>query len=159
MCADGRGPVLQPSDPAQSVAKLRRRAMLDVSYAGSPLVGEAGVTAVTVEGPSPGDRFPACLRLSGTGHHLIVFGNAPCLDHLRRRWGKLISIVDDSSAQFDAAEAGVPNGGAVLVRPDGFIGFRAAPADETTMAALDTHVATYLVPEVLVDRKQLPERL
>ena len=49
---------------------------------------------------------------------------------------------------FDAAEAGVPNGGAILVRPDGFIGFRAAPADETTMAALDAHLATYLVPDV-----------
>jgi hypothetical protein len=41
----------------------------------------------------------------------------------------------------------VPNGGAVLVRPDGFIGFRAAPADEMTMDALDAHLATYLVPE------------
>jgi len=42
----------------------------------------------------------------------------------------------------------VPSGGAVLVRPDGFIGFRAAPADETTMDALDDHLATYLVPNV-----------
>ena len=49
---------------------------------------------------------------------------------------------------FDATEAGVPDGGAILVRPDGFIGFRAAPADETTMAALDAHLATYLVPDV-----------
>ena len=44
------------------------------------------------------------------------------------------------------AEAGVPSGGAILVRPDGFIGFRAAPANETTMAALDAHLATYLMP-------------
>jgi hypothetical protein len=40
----------------------------------------------------------------------------------------------------------VPNGGAILVRPDGFIGFRAAPADETAMDALDAHLTTYLVP-------------
>jgi hypothetical protein len=52
-----------------------------------------------------------------------------------------------TSANLDAREAGVPNGGAVLVRPDGFIGFRAAPADETTMNALDAHLATYLVPD------------
>ena len=52
------------------------------------------------------------------------------------------------SARFDAAEAGLPDGGAILVRPDGFIGFRAAPADEATMAALDAHLATYLVPDV-----------
>ena len=41
----------------------------------------------------------------------------------------------------------MPNGGAILVRPDGFIGFRAAPVDETTMDALDDHLATYVVPE------------
>ena len=40
----------------------------------------------------------------------------------------------------------MPDGGAILVRPDGFIGFRAAPVDETTMDALDDHLATYLVP-------------
>ena len=143
-CDGGRTPVLPPADPAESLVVLRKRSMLDVSYAGSPLVGHAG--AAIVEGPSSGDRFPACSGFSGTGHHLIVFGEAPRLDQLRARWGKLVSIVDAASAHFDAAEAGVPNGGAVLVRPDGFIGFRAAPADETTMAALDAHLATYLVP-------------
>jgi len=91
-------------------------------------------------------RFPSRHRLSGTGHHLIVFGAAPRLDHLRARWEKLVSIVDATNLHFDATEAGVPNGGAILVRPDGFIGFRAAPANETTMDALDTHLATYLVP-------------
>lgn len=75
-----------------------------------------------------------------------MFGAAPRLDHLRARWEKLVSIVDAANAQFDATEAGVPNGGAILVRPDGFIGFRAAPAVETTMDALDDHLATYLVP-------------
>jgi hypothetical protein len=33
-----------------------------------------------------------------------------------------------------------------LVRPDGFIGFRAAPADEATMKALDAHLASCFVP-------------
>jgi hypothetical protein len=54
--------------------------------------------------------------------------------------------VDASGAKFDA-EAHAPNGGAILVRPDGFIGFRAIPANETTLAALDAHLATYLVPQ------------
>jgi hypothetical protein len=93
-----------------------------------------------------GRPLPGRCRLSGTCHHLIVFGEAPRLDYLRARWDKLISIVDAGSAHFDATEAGVPNGGAVLVRPDGFIGFRAAPADETAMDALDAHLTTYLVP-------------
>jgi hypothetical protein len=143
MCDGGRTPILPPADPAESLAVLRKRSMLDVCYAGSALVGQAGAV---VERPSPGDRFPACHRLSGTCHHLIVFGEAPRLDYLGARWGKLVSIVDASSAHFDAAEAGVPNGGAILVRPDGFIGFRAAPADERTMNALDAHLTTYLVP-------------
>ena len=143
MCDGGRTPVLPPADPAESLAVLRKRSMLDVSYAGSALVGQAGAL---VEEPSPGHRFPACHRLSGTCHYLLVFGEAPRLDELRTRWDKLISIVDASSAHFDATEAGLPNGGAILVRPDGFIGFRAAPADETTMDALDAHLTTYLVP-------------
>jgi 2-polyprenyl-6-methoxyphenol hydroxylase-like FAD-dependent oxidoreductase len=143
MCDGGGAPTLPPAEPAENMAAMRRRSMLDVSYAGSALVGQAGAV---VEGPSPGDRFPACHRLSGTCHHLIVFGEAPRLDYLSARWDELVSMVDASSGQFDATEAGVPNGGAILVRPDGFIGFRAAPADETTMDALDAHLATYLVP-------------
>ena len=145
MCDGGGAPTLPQGGRAQNVAAARRRSMLDVSYAGSALVGQAGAV---VEGPSPGERFPACLRLSGTCHHLIVFGEAPRLDYFRARWDKLVSIVDASSAHFDATEAGVPSGGAILVRPDGFIGFRAAPADETTMDALDAHLTTYLVPDV-----------
>ena len=146
MCGGGGAPNVPQGASAQNMAATRRRLMLDVSYAGSALVGQAGAV---LEGPSPGERFPAaCRRLNGTCHHLIVFGEAPRLDYLRARWDKLVSIVDASSAQFDATEAGVPNGGAILVRPDGFIGFRAAPADETTMDALDAHLTTYLVPNV-----------
>jgi hypothetical protein len=144
MCDGGSAPSLPPGDPAQNVAGLRRRLMLDVSYAGSALVGQAGAS---LDAPPPGERFPGRCRLKGTGHHLIVFGETPRLEHLRGRWGTLVSIVDASNAEFDAAESGLPDGGAILVRPDGFIRFSAAPADETTMAALDAHLATYLVPQ------------
>jgi hypothetical protein len=37
----------------------------------------------------------------------------------------------------------------VLVRPDGFIGFRRASADEDAMKALDTHLSTYLHPDFI----------
>jgi hypothetical protein len=117
--------------------------MLDVSYVGSPLLGHAGRAAGT---PAPGQRFPDRVRLRGTGHHLLVFGAAPRLDDFRARWGQLVSIVDAADARFNAARAGVPDGGAVLVRPDGFIGFRAAPADAASMQALDQHLSAYLVP-------------
>ena len=49
---------------------------------------------------------------------------------------------------FDATAVGVLKGGAILVRPDGFVGFRADPADETTMDALDAHLMTYLIPHI-----------
>jgi hypothetical protein len=143
-CYGGGVPTLPQEDPAQNLAVMRRRSMLDVSYAESAIVGQVGAV---IDDPSPGNRFPACHRLSGTCHHLIVFGTAPRLDYFRERWGKLVTIVEGSRAHFDAAEAGVPDGGAILIRPDGFIGFRAAPANEITMDALDAHMMTYLVPE------------
>ncbi len=142
-CADGGAPTLPPADPAQELAATRRRSMLDVSYAGSPLIGQAG-TSVAV--PAPGERFPDGMSLRGTCHYLLVFGQAPRLDYLRARWGKLVSIVDDAAVQCNAMQAGTPEGGAVLVRPDGFIGFRAAPATAATMSALDAHLSSYLVP-------------
>ncbi len=144
MCQDGGVPVVPPEGPAERRAAARRRLMLDVSYEGSEFVGQAG----TDGGLPPGVRFPEWLRLDGPGHHLVVFGEPPRLDDFRARWGKLVAIVEASSAGLDATEAGVPNGGVLLVRPDGFIAFRAAPADEATMKALDTHLATYLVPNL-----------
>ena len=84
--------------------------------------------------------------MSGDRHSLVVFGEAPGLDRMRARWDGLVAVIDGSAAGFSAADAGAPGGGAVLVRPDGFIGFRAAPADAATMAALDAHLASYLIP-------------
>jgi 2-polyprenyl-6-methoxyphenol hydroxylase-like FAD-dependent oxidoreductase len=142
-CAAG-GAFRVPSSTAEElVAAARRRSMLDISYAGSPLVGGAGHFSGR---PAPGERFPANLRLRGESHHLILFGKAPGLDKFRARWDGLVAIVDGAAGGFDAAEAGAAGGGAVLVRPDGFVGFRAAPADATTMAALDAHLSSYLIP-------------
>jgi 2-polyprenyl-6-methoxyphenol hydroxylase-like FAD-dependent oxidoreductase len=142
-CAGGGVPAVPPEDPTESRASARRRLMLDVSYEGSEFVGGAGTDA---GGLPPGVRFPGWLRLGSPGHHLVVFGKAPGLEDLRARWGKLVSVVDASTAKLDAVESGVPNGGAILVRPDGFIAFRAAPADQATMKALDAHLASYFVP-------------
>ena len=36
--------------------------------------------------------------------------------------------------------------GALLVRPDGHVGFRATPADAAGLAALDAFLDSYLVP-------------
>jgi 2-polyprenyl-6-methoxyphenol hydroxylase-like FAD-dependent oxidoreductase len=142
-CADGGVPKLPPLDPVEDMASARRRSMLDISYAGSALVGQAGTI---VDGLSPGRRFAACDMLRGTGHHLIAHRDMPRLDHLLARWDKLVSFIDMSSAPFDAGAAGIRNGGAILVRPDGFVGFRADPADAAATDALDAHLASYLIP-------------
>lgn len=75
VCAAGDVPVMPSVEPAQLIAAARARAMLDVCYAGSPLVG-----------PSAGDRFPDRVRLRGTTHHLLMFDDASCPEDLRRRW-------------------------------------------------------------------------
>src|SRR6516164_595940 len=85
MCDGGNAPSLPPGDPAENPAGVRKRLMLDVCYAGSPLIGQAG--GAMTGGPLPGERFPARHSLSGTGHHLIVFGAAPRLDHLQHPLG------------------------------------------------------------------------
>jgi hypothetical protein len=58
---------------------------------------------------------------------------------------------DDRRCQggFDAAECGLPDTGAILVRPDGFIGFRATPDDSSMVEAIHAHLDTYLVPNVV----------
>ena len=146
--ASGQPPALPPPDAARDLAMQRSRAMLDVSYAGSPLVAEF-VPGGTAWVPAAGSRFPERSRLAGTGHHLLVFGDTD-LDQLRARWAGLVEVLDGAAAGFDSARAGVPEGGAVLVRPDGMIGFRASPADVPGLTALDAHLASYLVPRPAV---------
>jgi 2-polyprenyl-6-methoxyphenol hydroxylase-like FAD-dependent oxidoreductase len=140
----GGYPDAATADPDEDMASARRRSMLDISYAGSALVGVAGGTA---NGLPPGTRFPACHLLRGTRHHLIVTGKVPRLDRLRARWDGLVSISDASTTGLDAGTAAAPSSEAILVRPDGFIGFRVAPADDKAMDALDAHLATYLIPK------------
>ena len=144
MCDGGAVPALPPEDPAESTAGARRRCMLDASYAGSALVTDHGEKIAGV--PAAGDRFPARHHLDGTGHHLIVPSEGPLLGEIRTRWGGHLALVDASEPPFNTKEAGVPNGGVVLVRPDGFIGFCAPLADTAAMKALDAHLARYLVP-------------
>lgn len=145
--ASGVIPPAKPPTRAQLVALARARAMLDVTYAGSELVGDyVGPGISPPSAPAPGARFPDRILLTGPSHHLLTFGEVPAVDRFRRRWDGLMSVVDGPGAGLDAARAGVPDGGAVLVRPDGFIGFRATPANTAGMDALDAHLASYLVP-------------
>jgi 6-methylpretetramide 4-monooxygenase / 4-hydroxy-6-methylpretetramide 12a-monooxygenase len=136
-----------PPTPAERAALARSRCLLDLSYAGSPLVGEhLGPGVQPPPGPGPGDRYPDRTTLTGTAHHLLLFGGGADdagVEHLSRRWRGLVDVV---LATGDPRRAGLTDTGAVLVRPDGHIGFRAAPADAAGLAALDTHLDSYLLP-------------
>lgn len=130
-----------PTTPAQRAALARSRCLLDVTYASSPLVGEhLGPGVQPPPPPGPGDRFPGRAKLTGTAHHLLVSGpsDAAGLARLRRRWRGLVEVV------HAVGPPGSP--GALLVRPDGHVGFRTTPADAAGLAALDAFLDSYLVP-------------
>ena len=146
-CRAGEALSLPAEDPAEALAGLRKRSMLDVSYKRNLLIdGSSGEAE-----PSPGARFPGWCDLEGAAHHLVVFGEAPELDVFRARWGALVSIVDAREAGLAPARAGLSEGGVVLVRTDGFIGFRRALADENAMKSLDAHLSTYLRPNLVAN--------
>jgi 6-methylpretetramide 4-monooxygenase / 4-hydroxy-6-methylpretetramide 12a-monooxygenase len=135
-----------PPTAAQLAALARSRCMLDVSYAGSPLVGEhLGPGVEAPPAPGPGERFPDRTALAGTAHHVLLFGAVEDAGaaRLRRRWDGLVDVVHATGAP---RRAGLSTSGAVLVRPDGHIGFRAAPADAAGVAAFDAHLDSYIVP-------------
>jgi 6-methylpretetramide 4-monooxygenase / 4-hydroxy-6-methylpretetramide 12a-monooxygenase len=135
-----------PPAPDDAAALVRARSMLDVSYAGSPLVGEYRAPGgPPLPPPAPGDRYPDRASLAGTRHTLLLFGAVQDGDvtKIRQRWEGIVDVLPGTG---DPGQAGLVAQGAVLVRPDGYIGFRAAPANHAGLSALDSHLNSYLVP-------------
>lgn len=137
------GEALPPGrDPDAASRLLAARSMLDLSYAGSPIVaewpGENGAR------PAPGERYPDRWALRGSGHHLLLFGatDSAGVARIAQRFDDLVEVRDAEG--LDPVRAGAPDGGAVLVRPAGMIGFRAVPADTDGLAALEAHLTGYL---------------
>jgi 2-polyprenyl-6-methoxyphenol hydroxylase-like FAD-dependent oxidoreductase len=132
-----------PASPEEARALMRARAMLDTSYRDSPLTGEYLTPGQPADpaAPAPGERYPDRARLAGTGHHMLIFGEAgeADLDRLRRRWSGLADVARAGTAPGRAAA------GAMVVRPDGQIGFQANSAGPAALAALDAHLGSYLV--------------
>ncbi len=142
---EGREPPAAAADPVTAALLKNSRAMIDIDYAGSPLVADYGANGSAE--PHPGQRYPDWTRLGGMSHHVLVFGpvsDAASLARLDRRWAGLVQVSHDPDA--DPARAGVPAGGVVLIRPDGHIGFRSPSADGRALAALERHLSSYLIP-------------
>jgi 2-polyprenyl-6-methoxyphenol hydroxylase-like FAD-dependent oxidoreductase len=138
-------------DPIVAALRRNARAMIDIDYAGSPLVTDHGRSGAGSAGPHPGQRYPDWTRLGGTSHHVLVFGPLPdaaSLARLGRRWSRLVQITHDPD--LDPARAGLPACGMVLIRPDGHIGFRSPTAEAGAFAALDRHLGSYLIPDTAV---------
>jgi len=136
------------ADPITAALARNARAMIDIDYAGSPLIVDYGGSGVGIAGPHPGQRYPDWTQLGGTSHHVLVFGtvtDAASLARLGQRWSKLVQISHDPS--LDPVRAGLPAGGVIMLRPDGHIGFRFPSADVGALTALDRHLGSYLIPD------------
>jgi NADPH-dependent dioxygenase len=148
-----QGRAVQPAavDPITAGLQCNARAMIDIDYAGSPLVADLGGSGAGLAGPHPGQRYPDWTRLGGTSHHVLVFGPVPdpaSLAGLGGRWSKLAQVSHNPC--LDPARAGLPAGGVILIRPDGHIGFRSPSAEAGALAALDRHLCSYLIPDPTV---------
>jgi len=147
----GREVPAENVDPVAAALQRNARAMIDVDYAGSPLVNDYAESGAGMAEPHPGQRYPDWTRFGGTSHHLLVFGlvtDAEGLAGLGRRWAKCVEISHDPDVR--PVRAGLRTGGVVLIRPDGHIGFRFPAADAAALAALDRHLSSYLIPDPTV---------
>lgn len=119
--------------------------MLDLTFASSPIVASHG-SDVGVGGISIGSRFPKRTPLSGCKHHLLVYGQIDTERTLASRWPPILETIPGESI-CSAENAGVPAGGAVLVRPDGYIGFQAAAWNSEAARTLDDLLETLFTPQ------------
>lgn len=137
-------PLAEPvADPAPRVTSP---AMLDLAFPDSPLAGAHGEPA-TGEGPRPGSRFPERTRLGGCLHHLLVYGHAPDWNRaaFAARWSAVLQIVAGERI-CPPEQAGVGSDGAVLVRPDGYVGFQAQAWTAAARDAFEGHFGEQFAP-------------
>jgi hypothetical protein len=143
---EGREVSAPATDPLNEALLRNARAMIDIDYAGSPLVADHTDGSAPAGEPHPGQRYPDWSCFGGLSHHLLVFGRVSesgPLEALEQRWSGCLAIHRDPDVR--PARAGIPSGGMVLIRPDGHIGFRAPAAHPEAIAALDRHLGVYLI--------------
>ena len=70
---------------------------------------------------------------------MLLFGAAggEACSRLRRRWGELVDVAEAADDDHRT--------GAVLIRPDGYVSFRANATDAPALAAIEQHLDSYLI--------------
>ncbi len=140
MVHEGEQPVAPEPD---SERRPKSPHMLDLNLPESPLHGPSEPKAMF----QPGDRFPDRTKLSGCLHHALVFGgiDETTLAPLKTRWAKVVEILDGTTI-CSPERAGLPDGGLLLVRPDGHVGLVVKGPSTKTLPVLDAHLATQFEP-------------
>jgi 2-polyprenyl-6-methoxyphenol hydroxylase-like FAD-dependent oxidoreductase len=126
------------TDPgADPTRKVTSGAMVDILLTESPLLGYHGFYRPHVP-VKPGSRFPSRTLLSGSAHHLLVYRDLgePDTAAFAHRWSHVLEMVEGTSI-CPVEKSGVPVGGALLVRPDGYIAFQAEQWNPSSQEALD----------------------
>src|SRR5215207_9024728 len=95
---EGREPPAAVADPVATALLRNSRVMIDVDYAGSPLVADHEANGASTAELHPGQRYPDWTRFGGVSHHLLVFGpvaDAASVERLGRRWTGLVDVFHD----------------------------------------------------------------
>ncbi len=135
------------NDPTR---KARSPEMLDLAISESPLLGYHGFYRST-QVVRPGTRFPERARLDGCLHHLLVYGVGDQrvfdteTEAFAKRWSNALEVVDGTTV-CPPEVAGVALGGAVLVRPDGYVAFQADRWSTEARNALDELLLSQFCP-------------
>ncbi|MEO3892226.1 FAD-dependent monooxygenase [Nonomuraea sp. B5E05] len=117
--------------------------MLRIAYPDSPIVAGSAERLR----PRPGERLPDLKlpdggwlheRLTGPGHHLLL-----CRSYDDNEIGQLLRTYD-GLITLSRVPDGTLGGGAVLVRPDGYVAFRGGD----DLAPLKAYLARWLLPSV-----------
>ncbi|MBX3415699.1 MAG: FAD-dependent monooxygenase [Pirellulales bacterium] len=144
---EGRAVQAAEVDPIAAALARNARSMIDVDYAGSPLVVDHARHGSINEVSRPGRWYRDRQQFRGTSHHVLLFGelgdDAAALERLIKRWSRHVRV--SHNPHVDPARAGVAREGVVLIRPDGHIGFRFAAVIGEAFASLDQHLESYLI--------------
>ncbi len=141
--AVARSPLVDP--PEDPTRKVMSNSMVDLRLIDSPILGSHGAI-LGVHKVRPGSRFPEVAKLQGTGHHLLVWGSeAWSRGEFSWRWNRVFAIGRGEDI-CTAERAGVSPSGALLVRPDGYVGFLAEKWSAEARETLDTFLLRQFEP-------------